>query len=156
MKGLVAFLIAAGALGAGIYGVTRGGTQPLLSGSRRRRRGYGLRGDAEVGELKTFIDNDGDLYRQQTTYIMKNLATKLAKGVYDRAFAEKAWMHLVENGAKKYAKKYAKEEAGGGTWHQMFSMEDRRAVAKDLNDEFLVEYKLGNYDKLLPKKYQRA
>lgn len=154
MKGFVGFLLAAGALGSGLYFTLRGGggggsEEPALSGYRRRR---GLRGHAEEQELKLFIDNDGDLYRQQTTSIMKNLATKLAKGVYDSSKAEKLWMYLVENGAKKYAR-----EAGeGGVWHTMFSMADRKAVAKALNSDFLTEWKLGNYKHLLPKKYQRA
>ncbi len=147
MKGLIGFLLAAGAVGTGVY-VMRGGRGMHLAGASRRR---GLRGPAEVSELKIFIDNDGDLYRQQTTSILKNLITKMAKGVYDRSKAEKLWMYLVENGAKKYAR-----DAGGGTWHQMFSMEDRRAVARELNDEFVAEAKHGNYDHLAPKKYRKG
>lgn len=152
MKGFLGFLLAAGALGGGLY-VTlrgdRGSATPALGGSRRRR---GLRGQPEISELHTFIDNDGDLYRQQYTPILKNLATKLAKGVYDSSKAEKLWMYLVENGAKKYAKEYMQ----GSSWHQTFSMADRKAVAKRLNEAFLAEWKLGNYNSLLPKKYQRA
>lgn len=148
MRKLLGFLVAAGAVGAGVF-LMRGGKLPGLSGSRRRRAH--LRGDAEVGELKTFIDNDGRLYEQQTKPIMKNLATKLAKGVYDRTKAEKLWMYLVENGAKKYTREV---EIEGVPWHQVFSMEDRKAVARDLNADFLTEYKLGNYDHLIPKKYQ--
>lgn len=89
MKGLIGFLLAASAVGTGVY-VMRGGRGMHLSGSSRRR-GRGLRGPAEVTELKLFIDNDGDLYRQQTTSILRNLVTKMAKGVYDRSKAEKLW-----------------------------------------------------------------
>jgi len=84
--------------------------------------------------------------------IQKNLITKMAKGVYDRTKAEKLWMYLVENGAKKYSKDFS----DGRDWHKMFSMEDRRAVAKKLNDHFITEAELHNYDNYLPKKYQRA
>ena len=142
----IGFLVAAGALGAGLYFGMRGGGGGL-SGTRTRTR---LRGDAEVGELKVFVDNDGALYRQRTTPIMKNLALKLAKGIYDKTKAEKVWMYLVEDGAKKYAK----DSGNSVPWHEMFSMTDRRAVARRLNDEFLAEWKLGNYNNLLPKKYQ--
>ena len=146
---LIGALTAAGALGVGLYFTLRKGGGGSLSGQRTRTR---LRGDAEVGELKVFVDNDGTLYRQRTTPIMKNLALKLAKGIYDKTKAEKAWMYLVEDGAKKFTK----ESEITVPWHEVFSISDRRAVARRLNDEFLEEWKLGNYDNLLPKKYKRA
>jgi hypothetical protein len=151
VKGFLGFLLAAGAVGGGVY-LLRGGKLPGLSGSRRCRSH--LRGESEQNELTLYIDNDADLYRQQMTPIHKNLATKLAKGIYDRAKAEKLWMYLVENGAKKYNREFGNER--DLPWHKMFSMEDRRAIAKDFNDQFLEEWKNGSYDKLLPKKYARA
>lgn len=151
MKGFVGFLLATAAVSTGVF-LMRGGKLPRLSGARGRRRG-GLRGDIESTELKLFIDNDGDLYRQQTTSIMKNLATKLAKGIYDRDKAEKLWMYLAESGAKKYTRD---NDAPGAKWHDVFSMADRKAVAKELNDDFLEEWKNGSYDHLLPKKYARV
>lgn len=152
MKRLMGFLAALGAIGTGVF-LLRGGGGGGMSGSRRRGRAN-LRGESEAHELKLYIDNEGGLYRQQTTPIMKNIATKLARGVYDRAKAEKLWMYLVESGAKKYNREFGDESSL--PWHKMFSLEDRRAVAKELNDHFLVEYKLGNYDNLLPKKYARS
>jgi hypothetical protein len=126
----IGLLAAAGALGLGLYFTLRGGSHGGgMSGARGRRRG--LRGDAEVSELKIFIDNDGDLYRQQYTPILKNLTTKLARGVYDKTKAEKIWMYLVENGAKKYTKEYG--TADPGEWHRTFSIADRREVARELN-----------------------
>lgn len=151
MKSLIGWLAALGALGTGVFMMTRSGGGGRLSGSVRRRRGRGLRGHAEVSSLKLFIDNDGDLYRQQTTPIHKNLITKMAKGIYDPAKAEKLWMFLVDNGAKKYAR----EAGSGSAWHNMFSIADRREVARELNRHFVTEAKIGNYDHLLPKKYQR-
>ncbi len=135
MKGIGGFFLAAGALGAGLYFTMRGGGGGALSGSRRRR---GLRGDAEQTELKIFIDNDGTLYRSKTVPIMKNLERKLEKGIYDKTKAEKLWMYLVEDGAKKYAK----DAGGSATWHKMFSMADRKAVARELNEAFLTEHKI--------------
>lgn len=104
---------------------------------------------AEATELKLYIDNDGDLHRQMTTSILKNLVTKRARGEYEHDLAVKAFGYLVEAGAKKYAKEF------GGTWHQMFDVPTRRAVAEELTDSFEAEAKLGNYDQLLPKKYQK-
>ncbi len=136
MKSLVGITLALGAVGAGAYLMLGGQLphMPALSGATRRRR-TSLRGEAESDELKLYIDNDGDLYRQQTTSIIKNLQRKLTKGIYDKSKAEKLWMYLVENGAKKYAKEF-----GGGTWHKMFSMADRKAVAKELNEDFLANH----------------
>ena len=100
-------------------------------------------------ELHLFIDNDGDLYRQQYQPILKNLVTKQAKGVYDKDKAIKLWMYLVESGAKNYVREY-----GSGVWHEMFNVPTRREVARLLNEHFLVESALGAYASLLPKKYQ--
>ncbi len=140
MKSLIGLTLALGALGAGAY-MLRGSHHTPLSGARRsrsRRRHHqrSLRGPSEITELEVFIENDGQLYHSQTVPIMKNLQKKLEKGVFDKSKAEKLWMYLVENGAKKYAK-----DSGGGTWHKMFSMADRKAVAKSLNEGFLAELK---------------
>lgn len=101
-------------------------------------------------ELELYIDNDADLYRQQTTPILKNLATKMARGIYDKAKAEKMWMYLMDAGAKKYAK----EHGEGRQWNAIFSVADRKDTARRFNEAFLVEYSLGNYNHMLPKKYQ--
>jgi hypothetical protein len=102
----------------------------------------------EATELKLFIDNDGDLYRQMRTSIDRNLITKKARGIYQHDLAVKGFGYLAEAGAKKYAKEF------GGTWHQMFTPAVRREVAEALTRNFEGEAALGNYDYLLPKKYQ--
>lgn len=101
-------------------------------------------------ELELFIDNDAELYRRQTQPIIKNLATKLAKGVYDGTKAIKLWMYLMDAGAKKYSKEYG----DGKDWNIMFSVATRKEVANRFNQTFLTEYALGNYSNMLPKKYQ--
>jgi hypothetical protein len=107
----------------------------------------------DARELKIYIDNDGDLYRQQTTSILKNLATKRARGVYKHDLAVKLFGYLVEAGAKKYVKQY---DAPNAKWHDVFNVATRKAVAEDLARDFEAEAKLGNYDNLLPKKYQKS
>ena len=99
-------------------------------------------------ELELYIGNDGDLYRQQTTSILKNLTTKKARGEYKHDLAVKAFGYLVDAGAKKYAKDF------GGVWHQMFDVPTRRAIADRMAKSFEGEYALGGYSSLLPKKYQ--
>jgi len=124
---------------------------------RRRRRKNpepNIRGEVDlVGahELDLFIVNDADLYRQQHIPIIKNLITKMARGTYDSEKAVKMFMYLVESGAKKYKKEFG----DGLKWHEMFNVATRREVAKSLRDSFETEAELGNYDHLLPKKYQK-
>jgi len=107
--------------------------------------------DADAAqELTLFVDNDADLYRQQTQPIFKNLRTKMAQGKYDHDLAAVAFEHLAEAGAKKYAK-----ESLGKPWHLVFPPSVRRKVAASWRDEFEEEAKLGNYDNFLPKKYRK-
>ncbi len=102
-------------------------------------------------ELKLYIDNDADLYRQRYTPIVKNMTRKKASGKYDRDAAVKGWMYLVDDGAKKYHREFG----SGGKWHDMFDKPTREAVAREFRDEFEVEYNLGNYDEYIPKKYRK-
>ena len=102
-------------------------------------------------ELKLYIDNDGDLYRRQTTSILKNLATKKVRSQYKHDLAVKLFGYLVEAGAKKYVKEFG----GPPAWHKQFDVPTRKAVAEELTRDFEGEFELGNYDDLLPKKYQK-
>ncbi len=106
----------------------------------------------EVRELQLFIENDGALYRQQYQPILKNLALKKARGVYDSAKAAKLFGYLVDAGAKKYAREFASP----GEWNRMFTVADRKEVARNLTRDFETEHDLGNYKHLLPAKYQRV
>lgn len=110
-----------------------------------------------AAELKLYIDNDYDLY-SQTTSILKNLATKKARGQYKHDLAVKAFGYLVEAGAKKYAKEAREHSAGrfDPPWHKMFGTATRKRVATELTIDFKGGYALGNYDQLLPRKYQAA
>jgi hypothetical protein len=103
-------------------------------------------------ELKLFIDNDGDLYRRQTTSILKNLATKKVRSQYKHDLAVKAFGYLVESGAKKYAKAFGSPNQ---SWNKMFDVPTRKRVAEALTRDFEGEFESGNYDQLLPKKYQK-
>ncbi len=103
-------------------------------------------------ELELYVENDADLYRQQYSPINKNLATKKARGIYRHDLAVKLFMYLMESGAKKYAREFG---GPGASWHEMFNVPTRRAAAERFAKYFEVEYDLGNYDRLLPKKYQK-
>jgi hypothetical protein len=64
----------------------------------------------------------------------------------------KAFGYLVESGAKKYAKDFG---SPGQPWHKMFDVPTRKLAAEELTRDFEGEFELGNYDYLLPKKYQK-
>jgi hypothetical protein len=102
-------------------------------------------------ELRLYIDNDSDLHRQQGAPILKNLATKKVRSQYKHDLAVKLFGYLVESGAKKYAKEFSI----GTDWHKMFDVPTRKAVAEELTQTFEAEFELGNYDQLLPMKYQK-
>ena len=103
-------------------------------------------------ELELFIVNDADLYRQQHVPILKNLATKKVRSQYEHDLAVKMFGYLVESGAKKYADEHG---SPGQPWHKLFDVPTRRLVAENLARDFETEFELGNYDHLLPAKYQR-
>ena len=106
----------------------------------KRKLGHHAEGDEHMArELKLFIGNDGDLYRQQTLPIIKNLMRKRKKGVYDSELAVKLWGYLMESGAKKYAKEF------GGTWHEMFSPATREIAAREFARDFEIGADGGEY-----------
>ena len=123
----------------------------VVTGMKRRLRNPGETDTISARELELYVENDAQLYRSQYTPINRNLATKKARGVYDHDKAVKLFMYLMESGAKKYAREYG---GPGANWHEMFNVPTRRAAAERFARHFEVEYGLGNYDSLLPKKYQ--
>lgn len=109
-------------------------------------------GVTEARELTLYIENDADLHRRQHVPILKNLATKKVRSQYKHDLAVKAFGHLAESGAKKYAKEHGSPNQ---PWHKMFDAATRKLVAEDLTGDFEGEFELGNYDHLLPKKHQK-
>ena len=104
------------------------------------------RGDEAMAvELMLFMQNDSSIYRRRIQPIQKNLITKMAREQYDSKKAIKAWMYAVEDGIKMYNKEY-----GDIPWDR----DTKKAVAELMANEFEEEAELGNYDHMLPKKYQ--
>ena len=84
----------------------------------------------EANELKLYIDNDGDLYRQRLVPIVKNIQRKMKSGKYDHSKAPKLWMYLVDDGAKKYSKEFPGVK---------FDRKVRQYVAQEFADEYKDE-----------------
>jgi hypothetical protein len=87
-------------------------------------------------ELKLYIEQDRDLYKQQIIPIVKNIQRKMKKGTYDHIKAPKLWMYLVDNGAKKYVKEF------GGDVKRDFPKDVRQSVAVQFSNEYRAEIEI--------------
>jgi len=96
-------------------------------------------GKIEARELKLYIENDSALYRQRFMPIIRNLSKHMAKDRYKDSLAIKAFMYLVEAGAKKYI-----HDFGGD--RNTFSKADKKMVAKEFVEEFKDSYDNEEYD----------
>ena len=94
----------------------------------------------EMQELKLYIDNDASLYRQRYMPILKNLSKKKKKGRYRKGLASKAFMYMIDDGAKRYVKSY------GGNVRDVFPKRQRKMLAQDYVEEFEQIYKNQEYD----------
>ena len=94
----------------------------------------------EMTELKLYIDNDSSLYRQRYMPILKNLSKKKKKGRYRKTLAQKAFMYLIDDGAKRYVRSY------GGNARDVFPKRQRKQLAKDYVEEFEEIFKNQEYD----------
>jgi hypothetical protein len=94
-----------------------------------------------VTEIKMFIENDGNLYRQQTLPILKNLSKKYQKGTFDVTKASKLYRYLIDNGLQKYHKQFGNR---GSKWYNILNTSDRQFLAEWFADETLAELQAGN------------
>ena len=94
----------------------------------------------EMTELKLYIDNDSSLYRQRYMPILKNLSKKKKKGRYRKTLAQKAFMYLIDDGAKRYVRSY------GGNHLDVFPKRQRKTLAKDYVEEFEQIYDNQEFD----------
>lgn len=116
----------------------------LRSNRGRRRNGRGAPADSIAAhELALFIENDGTLYRGQTSSIITNLAKKMAKGQFNRTKAVKLMGYLADSGGRKYMKEFG--DPVRGPWQsypmakvsRVFSPATRRAAAAILLDGYM-------------------
>ena len=94
----------------------------------------------EMKELRLYIDNDSSIYRQSYMPILKNLSKKKKKGNYRKTLASKAFMYMIDDGAKRYVRSY------GGNHLDVFPKRQRKQLAKDYVEEFEQIYKNQEYD----------
>lgn len=100
----------------------------------------------EMRELKLYIDNDANLYSQRYMPILKNLSSKKKQGKYRKGLASKAFLYLIDDGAKRYVKSY------GGNQLDIFPKKDRKSLAKDYVEEFEEIFKNQEFDFMIVEK----
>lgn len=160
--------------GTPVGGTTPGGYKKVAEGQYMKEGGDKDKGKGDAGaeamkqkpsekhdpetvrELELYAENNGDLYRQRLQPIHKNLMAKIAKGTYDHEKAKKLWLYAAADAAQRYTKEFDASSGGMHGSHGAFSPADRRALAARLADDFKDEADLGNYDNLIPKKYQKG
>ena len=96
-----------------------------------------------MNELKLFINNDEDLYRQQFMPIIANIQRKIKRGVYDHEKAPKLWRYLVDNAARKYVKEFGSPDQDV---IDMFPKDLRDAIAIDMANEEFEKIQAGEYN----------
>lgn len=86
----------------------------------------------QAKKLILYGDNDGHLEHTSRKPIVKNLAKKISKGVYDHEKAKKLWGYHADRAAQSYTKEHGH---AGQKWHELFSTKHRRAAAAHWADE---------------------
>lgn len=94
--------------------------------------------ETAVRELLLFTENDGELYRQMLSPLEHSYQRKLDKGEYDKEKAIKGFLNVVNVSAKRYSKEFATPR------DKIFTMADKREVARQLEEQFMSEIRVGN------------
>lgn len=100
----------------------------------------------EMRELKLYIDNDANIYRQRYMPILKNLSRKKKQGKFRSSLASKAFLYLVDDGAKRYVRSF------GGNHLDVFPKKQRKSLAKDYVEEFEQIFKDQEFDFMIMEK----
>jgi len=85
--------------------------------------------DHAATELELYIENDYELVGKDNSLgknIEAMLAKKVKRGNFEVLPSIKAWMYLIDAGAKKYAKEFASSER---EWPRLFNKATREKVA---------------------------
>ena len=94
----------------------------------------------EAEELKLYIDNNSNLYKQRYIPILKNLSHQKKRNKFNKSMAVKAFMYLVDDGTRKYTREF------GGNPKDVFSKSKRTELAKEYVNEFESIFKNKEYD----------
>lgn len=103
-------------------------------------------------ELALYIDTSSEPLYRMSQQVRKNLMAKRARGTYDLELSKKAWKYVADAGAREYTREYGTPGPHGS--FGVFGPAERQLVASMLANDFYANARTGEYDALLPKKYQ--
>ena len=84
-------------------------------------------------ELKLYADNTYRVYVDSIVPTRKALSRKLAKGIFDKEKAVKAFEYCAAYAAKLYCQEF------GGIWYQVFNKATREETARNMVDDFVAD-----------------
>src|SRR5688572_659731 len=88
-------------------------------------------------EIELYADNNNQLYFSRRLPILKNLAKKYRKGIYDTEKAAILWRYYIEDAMQRYHREFGSR---GDHWTDRLKVPDRQLLAmeyaKQLKDEF--------------------
>lgn len=87
----------------------------------------------EARELTLYATNDGRLYDYMIVPVIRNMARKYAKGIFDAGKAIDAFYPVATAAAKKYCKEFAHLEDAP----QVFNVTARYTTAEDMVDYYM-------------------
>ena len=94
----------------------------------------------DAQDLTIYIDCDHDMYDHRWKPITTALTRRKIKGTYNHELAAKAFMPMVDEGARKYRAEFPEYTISVGV---------KRETADDMRDRFEVEYDIRNYNYLV-------
>jgi hypothetical protein len=86
----------------------------------------------EATELYLHIKNSRDLYERFHVPVITRMRAHLERGTYSPKEAIKSFKRIADAGAKSYVEEFGTK---ADRWHNMFSVADREAVARELMDD---------------------
>lgn len=102
-------------------------------------------------ELSRYVDNDQRFYKVKLA-VARVLAARKARGNYHPFIAEKSFrLQLAKPAAQAYCREFGH---GQKEWRTCFTSHDLRDFGRHYMKWFEAEYKLGNFESLLPPKLQ--
>ena len=112
---------------------------PRLPGRTNTRRAAPA-DDHAVTELVLYAENTEAIYTRSVLPVIKNLATKLRKGTFNKTRAVDAFVYVADAAAKQY-----NAEFGSGRGYGPFTVATRRAAAAELLDNNMeaIEHEAG-------------
>lgn len=94
-------------------------------------------------EIRTYADNNSQLYYSRRMPILKNLYKKWKKGTYKTDLAAKLWKYYIEDAMQRYQKEFGSR---GEKWHKLLSVADRKLLATNYAKQTLHDFENHEYN----------